>query len=721
MIFSLKILFSFSFHHDCLIQKDTHLSILLYKLPAHTPFYKEWPLSSLKDILRHRFILKKTALDFVFKDGTSLLINFPDTDPTTVLQRILSFIKGDMYSSLNTRILTTIKIPQIIEKSKIFKKWMNYEITNFEYLMHLNALSGRCYCDITQYPVFPWVISIYGLNELPMQVLSPEKIFRNLSKSMGALGDEERIKTFRERYEHTDAFDPVPNYHFGSHYSSPAIILQYLIRLAPYNKGHKELQGGKFDLADRLFFSLQESFKGATEEISDVRELTPEFYYCPEFLLNLENHDFGIQQTGNRVHNVKLPLWSQKPLNNSNPYNFIKMHRELLEDEYVSENINNWIDLIFGYKQRGKEAINSLNTFFYLTYEDGIDLDKLEKENFRISYESQIIHFGQTPRQIFFKPHMSRPSFYDMIKEGRIVTDPEYQAKFYKYKGDVEKKKSNKIDNESNNENEAIICIKFVMENRIGVIKKNGIVNFYEWSDSPNWIKDKIAPFRITRERQEKINLLPREFDPKLSFFFNNNIKVGFLKRGKTIVVGGDYDGSLKVYSLDLMEELPGLNYYCHHDPITALEIDIKEKFLITGSKSGECIYWQINYDYKLSPKHTLYDHDGEILTVNISNDMKSFATGGIDQKIFIYNYDNAEIFKSFLHPDQQPIHNLVLSSSPLPIVVFYSNLSQMLYSYSINGQLLEKVKEEAIILNNFSIIKALNGLDVLVNILIFK
>lgn len=35
------------------------------------------------------------------------------------------------------------------------------EISNFEYLMHLNTVAGRTYNDLMQYPVFPWVLADY--------------------------------------------------------------------------------------------------------------------------------------------------------------------------------------------------------------------------------------------------------------------------------------------------------------------------------------------------------------------------------------------------------------------------------------------------------------------------------------------------------------------------------------------------------------------------------
>jgi len=51
---------------------------------------------------------------------------------------------------------------------------------------------------------------------------------------------------------------------------------------------------------------------------------------------------------------------------------------QALESEIVSCQLHQWIDLIFGFKQRGPEAVRATNVFYYLTYENSIDLNMIK-------------------------------------------------------------------------------------------------------------------------------------------------------------------------------------------------------------------------------------------------------------------------------------------------------------------------------------------------------
>ena len=86
-------------------------------------------------------------------------------------------------------------------------------------------------------------------------------------------------------------------------------------------------------------------------------------------------------QRGLEVDDVILPPWA------SCPYDFVRKNRAALESDHVSSILHKWIDLIFGYKQRGKKAEKALNMFYYMTYEDSVDLDGLE-EDLRVATEA---------------------------------------------------------------------------------------------------------------------------------------------------------------------------------------------------------------------------------------------------------------------------------------------------------------------------------------------
>lgn len=42
---------------------------------------------------------------------------------------------------------------KLLRESGLTQKWIRREITNFDYLMQLNTISGRTYNDLNQYPV----------------------------------------------------------------------------------------------------------------------------------------------------------------------------------------------------------------------------------------------------------------------------------------------------------------------------------------------------------------------------------------------------------------------------------------------------------------------------------------------------------------------------------------------------------------------------------------
>ncbi|ETO22253.1 WD repeat and FYVE domain containing 3, partial [Reticulomyxa filosa] len=110
--------------------------------------------------------------------------------------------------------------------SVVTKRWENGQLSNFAYLMFLNTLAGRSYNDITQYPVFPWILRDYDSDTLNLNNPVP----------MGAQ-TEPRASEFKERYETwEDPTGKAPPWHYGSHYSCAAIVLYFLIRLEPFTK-----------------------------------------------------------------------------------------------------------------------------------------------------------------------------------------------------------------------------------------------------------------------------------------------------------------------------------------------------------------------------------------------------------------------------------------------------------------------------------------------------
>ena len=229
------------------------------------------------------------------------------------------------------------------------KLWIEGGLSNYDYLILLNSAANRTRNDLSQYPIFPWVLSNYSSLTLD---LSNKSNYRDLSKPIGALNPK-RLQRFKQRYNEMGE----PKFLYGTHYSTPAYVIGYLVR--QYPNYMLKLHSGKFDHPDRLFSSIEIDWDICNN--LSVKELIPEFFENNvAFLKNEKKINFGLNSDEEKIDNVKLPPWAL------NQNDFLRKMREALESDFVSANLHKWIDLIFGYKQRGQEAINSNNCKIYL-------------------------------------------------------------------------------------------------------------------------------------------------------------------------------------------------------------------------------------------------------------------------------------------------------------------------------------------------------------------
>nr|XP_054510724.1 neurobeachin isoform X1 [Agelaius phoeniceus] len=371
------------------------------KVLAYTEgLHGKWMFSEIRAVFSRRYLLQNTALEVFMANRTSVMFNFPDQ--ATVKKVVYSLPRvgvGTSYGLPQARRISLATPRQLYKSSNMTQRWQRREISNFEYLMFLNTIAGRTYNDLNQYPVFPWVLTNYESEELDLTLPGN---FRDLSKPIGALNPK-RAVFYAERYE-TWEDDQTPPYHYNTHYSTSTSTLAWLVRIEPFTTFFLNANDGKFDHPDRTFSSVARSWRNSQRDTSDVKELIPEFYYLPEMFVNSNGYNLGVREDEIVVNDVDLPPWAKKP------EDFVRINRMALESEFVSCQLHQWIDLIFGYKQRGPEAVRALNVFHYLTYEGSVNLDSITDPVLREAMEAQIQNFGQTPSQLLIEPHPPRSS-----------------------------------------------------------------------------------------------------------------------------------------------------------------------------------------------------------------------------------------------------------------------------------------------------------------------
>uniref|UniRef100_A0A674KG59 LPS responsive beige-like anchor protein n=1 Tax=Terrapene triunguis TaxID=2587831 RepID=A0A674KG59_9SAUR len=652
------------------------------KILAYTEgLHGKWLFTEIRSIFSRRYLLQNTALEIFMANRVAIMFNFPD--PATVKKVVNCLPRvgiGTSFGLPQTRRISLASPRQIFKASNMTQRWQHREISNFEYLMFLNTIAGRTYNDLNQYPVFPWVITNYESEELDLTLPSN---FRDLSKPIGALNPK-RAAFFAERYESWED-DQVPKFHYGTHYSTASFALTWLLRIEPFTTFFLHVQGGKFDHADRTFSSISRAWRNSQRDTSDIKELIPEFYYLPEMFVNLNNYNLGVMDDGTVVSDVELPPWTKSP------EEFVRINRLALESEFVSCQLHQWIDLIFGYKQQGPEAVRSLNVFYYLTYEGAVNLSSITDPVLREAVEAQIRSFGQTPSQLLIEPHPPRSSAmqYLLLQSPLMFTDQAQQDVIMVLKFPSNSPVTHVAANtQSGLATPAVIT---VTANRLFAVNK--------WHNLPGAVQDQ--PYQLPVEIDPLIASNTSMHRRQITDLLDQSIQVHsqcfvITSDNRYILVCGFWDKSFRVYSTDTGKLIQVV--FGHWDVVTCLARSESyiggNCYILSGSRDATLLLWYWNgktnsigdnsSDFA-TPRAVLTGHDYEIVCATVCAELGLVISGAKEGPCLIHSM-NGDLLRTLEGPENCLRPKLIQASREGHCIIYYEN--GLFCVFSVNGKL---------------------------------
>ncbi|KJE96189.1 neutral sphingomyelinase activation associated factor [Capsaspora owczarzaki ATCC 30864] len=584
---------------------------------------------------------------------------------------------------------------RIFLRSDATARWQRREISNFEYLMLLNTMAGRSFNDLNQYPVFPWVLTDYESENLD---LKDPSVFRDLSKPIGALNPT-RLETFVERFESWED-EEVPAFHYGSHYSAAGYVLFWLIRLEPFSTLFLNLQGGHFDHAGRTFASVGQAWRNCMDSTTDVKELIPELYSLPEMLVNANKYPFGKDDDGATVDNVTLPPWAH-----GSSEEFVRLHREALESDYVSEHLHEWIDLIFGYKQRGPEAEKAVNVFYYLTYDGAVDIDAISDPVMRQAVEQQIASFGQTPCKLLNTPHPRRGDLDAAAAAqaagsnatagaAKAVTPSESTSHW-----NAESLHSPLLKLPITSDDPVCFVTGNVNLKSIVTVSTSRMFGSHTWTyNAPATMEEGDLAFDLmldpVLEEQTSgepvahssiVRRLPEPLDQRIAV---SSRCFATSADNSVLVTCGYWDNSFKCYALDSGKLLQSV--HSHRDVVTCMAMSADGTLLVTGSRDSTVRVWPWSTKKQRcadQPSSTLFGHEHMVSCIAVSTSFDLVASGSRD--VVLLHTIGGDFLRSLRHPCFRRVVLVCISPKNGSVTVAYSDKGGALALFSMNGKLL--------------------------------
>ena len=699
----------------------------------------------IKEIIKRRTLLVNNSIEISCKNGKSYFFNFFRVKEVEKAYLYFNEINEKIFEDISKN---SIKLNNNEDKIKnVLSLFHNGKISNYKYLLYLNKFSTRTYNDLSQYPVFPWLVlehdkieQIFKENEKNCKNLN---FLRNLKYPI-SLQTEKSREIIIEKYKNENLNSDTFSCHLFKHYSTSGYIYYYLMRMNPYEQNLIALQNFKLENSDRIFNSFKE-LEDILKEDSDNRELIPDFFCYFDYYINLNCSYLGEKDNGYFnddfiVDEFNIKKSPAKSINKISSYAYLLYReRKLLNSFFISKVIHKWVDIIFGKNQLPKkkeEAEKSCNIFAEMTYEQKtnfeqkfnefqqlINQDKYNKKDFVIKMKNKIditVNFGSTPRQILKESNIyegdnkiNDNNYYKEINAG----DEEIFIYFKKLINDnfmvlKDEKKKNK------NKRRIVLC-----ENRNFKEKDNNVFICKSLNLSN---KNKVYLLKIGSQNV-KIPLYSLEYGFSYLYYQNEKKSKFYIPIILTCRYYGNYfklqtnDRQLNVFCEDFVTCIIGKN---------SITKGKNNTNFYTGLLNGKLIEWKIKSYLNVKETKHVYCHKSSITAIEIYSKQKIIITAGEDKFIHIRKLFNFELLTtidltySFGNPLISKTPNIfpslikISELNLLYVLLFdFDSENNIIRGYNLNGLFFAQTEKKNLrdenknnlLINNISFTKSSN------------
>ena len=680
----------------------------------------------------YEIIQKRTLfLEIFHKNGKSFFFNYFGEEN---IQKAYEY-----FNEINNNLLN-YGLPQFIFKTnnneddikKLVYSFHKGKISNYEYILYLNKYSTRTYNDSNQYPIFPWLLrrcdNILEILKLISNKDIPEEIysyFRDMNYPI-SMQNEEARNSAKNNFPGNDNSEFNFNFHLNTHYSTSSYIYYYLMRINPYDQNMILLQENHFDSPSRLFNCFVETISILLRNNNnDNREIIPEFFASFDYFCNLNCCFFGKNSRG--IVDDLIISYYESPTISSYIY-FIYNNKKILNHNFVSKILSQWVDIIFGKKQlpeKKEELYESCNIYNVYCYGQIINIEETinnlyeqfkinkDKKTFfnEVKYNKDVIStLGMNPKQILNetvtydgknktieqiykvkKANESKYIYFKKINDNFLILkkDKSKIRMGFIYDKNLKNKekitydcKSTYLMKNKNLSNKKIYNISYAFSYLLIQFDKTNIFLFLSCRYLPNFFKIQYNDKILNIFDEDFVTcIIGRNITPKENIFYTG------LFNGKLteweIIPYIDNTKKSKKSKININFQINELKHvYAHKSSITAIEIFANQNIIVTAGED-KFIYIRKIFDFELLTVIDLtYSFGNPIIseTYNIFPSLIKISELNL-LYVLLYDYDNK---KSFIRGYN--FNGLFFAQTDLKMDLEINNISFTKYSNLVVG-----------------------------------